>query len=157
MDTAQTKESKYVAAGYAILALMYLIMASVLVSAGGWHGLEQAMLDFEIIGGTLLLILGLFVLNLLLALGSWRVLTFSHLKRKLFLGTSIAVAIVFVINTIPGWWRWYQGALPADIGSAAVVGGTLVALGYVLCAYTLAKLVSTSNRRLQADAAKPRA
>jgi hypothetical protein len=157
MDAAQTKESRYVTVGYATLALMYLTMTGMLVSASGWHGLEQATRDFEIIGGTLLLMLGMFFLNLLLALGSWRILTFSHVKRRLFLGASIAVAIIFVVNLIPGLWGWYQGALPPDIGSAAVIGQTVVALGYVLCAHSLAKALSTSNKRLQPDAAEPRA
>jgi membrane protease YdiL (CAAX protease family) len=112
MNTAQMKEAKYITAGYAILALMYLAMATMLLGADGWGGLEQAMQNIDIIGGTLLLILGLFFLNLLLALGSWRVLTFSLLYRRLFLSAAIVVAVVVVINNIPGWWRWYQGTLP---------------------------------------------
>lgn len=149
MNTAQIKEAKYVAAGYAIFALMYLAMATMLLDSGGVQ-------NIDIIGRTLLLILSLSVLNLLLALGSWRVLTFSLLRRKLFLSAAVAVAIIAVINNIPGWWRWYQDMLPPDIGPVAVVGGALVALGYVSLAYSLARLVLTSNKRLQVDAAKLR-
>jgi hypothetical protein len=157
MNSAQAREAKYVAAGYAILALMYLVMALMLVGVSGLNGLEQVIQNIDILGGTLLLMLGLFLLNVLLALGSWRVLTFSLLKRRLFLGAAISIAIVVVLNNIPGWWRWYHGALPPDIGPPAVLGGALIALGYVFLAYSIARVVSTSNKRLQADAAKPRA
>lgn len=144
------------AAGYTIFALMYLAIAVIFLSAGGWRGIDEVFQNMDIIGGTLLIIFGLFSLNLLLALGSWRVLSFSLLTRRLFLSAAIALAIVVVINNIRGWWRWYQGTLPPDIGPAAVIGGTLVALGYVYLAYSLAKQISTSNKSFNIDAQKTR-
>ena len=150
MDDARTKESKYVAAGYAIFALMNLAMVGIFFGAIGWHGLEQAAQDLEIVGSTLLYMLGFFVMNSLLALGSWRLLTFSYLKRTIFLGASITVAIAFVVTAISDWSRWYQGTLPPDFGLVAVVSRTLGALAYGLYAYILAKVISISKKRLDA-------
>jgi hypothetical protein len=150
MQEQQAKEVKYVAASYAIVALGYLAMTAMAIGAVG--GLQSILQNFDIVGGTLLLLVGLFLLNLLLALGSWRVLHFSLLKQRLFLGAAVAVAAAAVINDVLGWWRWYQGMLPpdiADIASAAVIAGAMLALGYVFLAFSLARLISTFNKRFQ--------
>jgi hypothetical protein len=151
MDVAHRKEVKYVAAGYAIYALMYIALAAILLSAsGGFHNLD-------IIGGALSLIAGACLLNLLFAVGSWRVLTLSIWKRRLLLGGAISVAVVLVVSNLLGLWRWYHETLPTDIGPPAVMGGTLVALGYVFLAYGLMRIVATSNTSFNPDARKRRA
>jgi hypothetical protein len=157
MGTARRKEVKYVAVGYAIYAVMYLVMGVLLISVGGWGGLQQLSADLEIIGRTLFLITSAFLMNVFLAVGSWRVLSLPAWNRRLLLSASIGLALVIVMNNIPGLWRWYQGILPADIGPPAVAGGVLVALGYVFLAYSLIRIVVTSNTSFNPDAQKRRA
>jgi len=153
MNVATRKQVKYVAFGYVIYALMYLAMAAILLSAGGF----EIFHNLDMVGGTLFLIACGCLVNLLLAIGSWRILTLSIWKRRLLLGSAIGVAIVLFVNSLLGLWRWYHGTLPTDLGSTAVTGGTLVTLGYVLLAYSLVRIVTTSNTSLNTDAQKQRA
>lgn len=139
MREAEEKEAWPIVAGHSTLALMYLAMTIVLVSATGWKGLQQ---NLDITGEPFLLLFSLFVLNLLLALGSWRALRLSRLKQGFLLCIAIGVAVVSITNNALGWWDWYQSSRPADIGPAAVIGGALIALGYVILAYNLVRLIS---------------
>lgn len=153
MNVVHSKDVKFVAAGYVMYALMYLAMATILLSATDFEIFQ----NLDIIGGTLFLLAGGSVLNLLLAVGSWRVLTLSTWKRRLLLGSAFGVAVVLIVNSAHGLLRWYQGTLPTDIGPTAVTGGTMVTLGYVFLAYSLQRIVATSNTSLNPDAQKQRA
>ena len=153
MSVAYRKEEKYVAFGYGIYALMYLAMAALLINAARLEIFQ----NLDIAGGALFLLASGFLVNLLLAVGSWRIRSLPIWKRRLLLGSAIGVAIVLFVNSLQGLWRWYHGALPIDLGSAAVTGGALATLGYVLLAYSLVRIVATSNTSFNPDAQKQRA
>ena len=153
MNIAIRKEEKYVAFGYVIYALMYLAMAALLFNAAGL----EIFKNLDIVRGTLFLIASGFLVNLLLAVGSWQIRSLTIWKRRLLLGSAIGVAIVLFVNSLLGLWRWYHGTLPTVLGPTAVTGGALAALGYVLLAYSLVRIVATSNTSLNPDAQKQRA
>jgi hypothetical protein len=148
-DALLQKKARHIAAGYAIMALLFFGMCVVLLGAGGWHGLGQVMRNLAVIGKTLALVFGLFVINSLLALGSWRLLAFSPRIQKLVVVAASALACVAVVNNLVGWWRWYTNAvrLPSETEPSAMGGSTLLTLAYALSAYSLVRLLSELNRQ----------
>ena len=157
MTTTPDKEVRYIAVGYVVYALMFLIIGGSMLYLTGWHGWEQLSSDMEIMGGTLLLLFIGGVVNLLLAFGSWRVLLYKGWKKILVLSSAVGVAVYLVISNVIGLVRYSSGIVPVDLGAIQIVSPLAIAVGYVILAVLLVRAVKISNNAAQRDAAKPRA
>jgi|GEM_PF-5773561 len=149
MARSPEKEVRYIAAGYAIYALMFFGGGVFMLTIVGWHGYSQFFKDLEIIGGTLLLMLGGGVINLLMAFGSLRVFLYKRWKRNAILFGAVGIATILVLSNLIGLIAWIQGASPKELGYIQIISPLVIAVGYVLLAASLVRTVLISNNALQ--------
>ncbi len=156
MDDARLKrQARSIAAGYVILALVFLAIGHAVLGAGQWQGLEQARHSLTLLRGTLAPLVALTLLNLLLAVGAWRLPALSPAWQKRVVGLGLAAAGIMALNSITGWWQWYHAtALPGRASSAAT-GSTLLTLAYLLSAYHLARLAAAARRHARGERPAP--
>ncbi len=144
------KERKGLAIGYSIYALLYVGIAGILLnrifSSMGWHGIDDLLEILTMMKSTLLFLFCAMGTNILLAIGSWKLLSLSTWLKRLPLTVSILIPTMLVVRIIPGFWYWYQGSLPAEIGITQIMSSSVLAIGYVTLAYGLTKLVFKSSR-----------
>ena len=146
MEEIHRKKRKGITAFYSIVALMYLGIGGMSLSVLRPSGYKELIQGLQIMSDLLFVIAAVFLVNLLLAIGSWRVFKLSPGGNKFLLIGAIGVAIICFAMDAGGWWKWFIGTTPKDMGWSAQAAGLFLTVGYILSAYRLVHIVQTSNK-----------
>jgi hypothetical protein len=145
---SKTRLTALAGTGYLVLALASIAVFCIQKGIGSWEAFVTAYGALEAGDMTRYLLPGAVVVNLLLAFVSWRlpVLSTRFQYGAVLLAGSLAgfcmVISVFMFR------NWYQGRVPEDQVLLQVVTPLAITLGYVVLAYSLAKILiiaSTSS------------